>query len=30
MRLAISLNRTEGDNVVEAYKRMTRHTLAQP
>ncbi|MEW6645140.1 MAG: TetR/AcrR family transcriptional regulator [Pseudomonadota bacterium] len=30
MRLAISLDRSEGDDVVEAYKRMTRHTLAQP
>ncbi|MBR1217329.1 TetR family transcriptional regulator [Bradyrhizobium sp. U87765 SZCCT0131] len=30
MRLAISLEPAEGSEVVEAYKRMTRHTLAQP
>jgi len=30
MRLAISLDRVEGTEVVDAYKRMTRHTLAQP
>lgn len=30
MRLAISLDRAEGEEAVAAYKRMTRHTLAQP